>query len=71
VPAGRLEISQFPKVNFSMLKKNPAASLICAINEALPGETADITSDSALLSSMLGGTYLAVDIPWDLWKGND
>jgi len=54
-----------------MLKKNPAASLICAINEALPGETADMTSDSALVSSMLGGTYLAVDIPWDLWKAND
>jgi len=71
VPAGILEISQFPKVNFSMLKKKPAASLICAINEVLLSETADIISDSALVSSMLGGTSLAVDIPWDLWKGND
>jgi len=54
-----------------MLKKNPAASLNCAINKALPSETADITPDSALVSSMLGGTYLAVDIQLDLWEGND
>ena len=54
-----------------MLKKNPAVSLNCAINEDLRLETADITPDSALASSMLGGIYLAVGIPWDLWKGND
>jgi hypothetical protein len=59
VPEGSLDISEFPRGNFSMLKKNPAASLNCAINEALPYETADITLDSALVSSMLGGTYLA------------
>jgi hypothetical protein len=45
VPAGSLESSQFPKVNFSMLKKNPAASLICAITEDLRLETADITPE--------------------------
>jgi len=43
-----------------MLEKNPAASLNCAITEDLRRETADITPDSAFLSSMLGGTYLAV-----------
>ena len=71
VPAGRLEISRFPKVNFSMLKKNPAAFLNCAITEDLSSETVDITPDSAVVSSMLGGTYLAVDIQLDLWEGNN
>jgi hypothetical protein len=42
-----------------MLKKNPAASLICAIIEDLRRKTIDISPDSALVSSMLGGTYLA------------
>jgi len=60
VPAGRLEISEFLKGNFSILKKNPEGSLNCAINEALLSETADITPDSALVSSVLGGIYLAV-----------
>ena len=46
-----------------MLKKNPAAFLNCAITEALSSETVDITPDSALVSSMLGGTYLAVEHP--------
>jgi hypothetical protein len=53
------------------LKKNPAASLNCAINEALPNETVDIAPATALVSSMFDGTYLAVDIQLDLWEGND
>jgi len=50
-----------------MLKKNPAASLNCAIIEDLRRETLGLTPDSAFLSSMLGGTYLAVKINWDMW----
>jgi hypothetical protein len=53
-----------------MLKKNPAASLNCAITEDLSRETVDITPDRALVSSLLGGTYLAVDIQLDFWEGN-
>jgi hypothetical protein len=56
---GRLDISEFLKGNFPILKKNPAASLNCAITEDVPRESADVTPDIALLSSMLGGTYLA------------
>jgi hypothetical protein len=59
VPAGRLDISEFLKGNFPILKKNPAASLNCAITEDLPRESTDVTPDIAHLSSMLGGTYLA------------
>jgi hypothetical protein len=33
VPAAGLDISEFPQGNFSMLKKNPAAYLNCAITE--------------------------------------
>ena len=47
-----------------MLKKNPAAFLNCAITEAIASETADITPDSAVVSSMFDGTYLAVEINW-------
>jgi hypothetical protein len=42
-----------------MLKKNPAASLNCAIIEDLRRKTIGISPDSAFLSSMLGGTSLA------------
>ena len=53
MPADRVDISEFPKGNFSMLKKNPAASLNCAITEDLPREIVDITLDSAPVSSKL------------------
>jgi hypothetical protein len=66
VPADRVDISEFPKGNFAMLKKNPAASLNCAITEDLRRETVAITLDSAPVSSKLGGTYLALDIQLDL-----